>query len=382
MSRVFFHVQHLLGIGHLRRAAVLARALAAGGFDVLLVSGGAPVEGLALDGVRFHQLAPLRAADESLRDLARLDGGAVDEAFQRRRAEALLGLLRAEAPDVVITEQFPFGRTRLRFELLPLLDTARELAKRPLIACSVRDVVRRAGPERIDEAVELLDRFDAVLIHGDPRLVPFERSFAGWARISGRAFYTGYVSERDWPGHGAQGMRSAEGKDEVVVSVGGGAVGAPLLKAAIAARAKTALAGRTWRLLVGENLPVQERAALAHQQGVIVEPARSDFTTLLCNATLSISQAGYNTTIETLYRADRAVLVPFATERETEQADRAQALAERGMVAVVQPGTLSAQSLADAVGRALAGPSLKGFPPCDIDGGRKTAALLHRLLSR
>jgi predicted glycosyltransferase len=382
MSRVFFHVQHLLGIGHLRRAAVLARALVAGGFDVLLVSGGAPVEGLELGKARFHQLPPLRAADESLRDLARVDGGAVDETFKGRRTEALLGLLRAEAPDVVITEQFPFGRTRLRFELLPLLEAARGLPKRPLIACSVRDVVRRAKAERVDEAVALLDRFDAVLIHGDPRLVPFGRSFAGWARIEERAFYTGYVSERHFAHQGAQGMRSADGKDEVVVSVGGGAVGAPLLRAAVAARPMTALAERTWRLLVGENLPAQDRAMLARVQGVIVEPARSDFTTLLSNATLSISQAGYNTTIETLCCADRAVLVPFASERETEQMDRAQALAARGMVAVVPPDTLSAQSLADAVGRALAGPSLKSFPPCDVDGGPKTVALLHRLLLR
>lgn len=378
MSRVFFYVQHLLGIGHLRRAAVLARALVAGGFDVLLVSGGAPVEGVVLGGTRFHQLPPLRAADESLRDLARLDGGPVDEAFERQRTEVLLGLLGAEAPDVVITEQFPFGRTRLRFELLPLLEAARALPKRPLIACSVRDVVRRAGPERIAETEQLLGRlFDAVLIHGDPRLVPFERSFAGWARIKERAFHTGYVSEQDL----AQGMQSAEGRDEVVVSVGGGAVGAPLLKAALAARPRTALADRTWRLLLGENLPAQDRAALAREEGVVIEPARPDFTTLLGNATLSISQAGYNTTIETLCCADRAVLVPFATERETEQADRAQALAERGMVAVVPPGTLSAQGLADAVGRALAGPSLKSFPPCNVDGGPKTAALLHRLLA-
>jgi predicted glycosyltransferase len=379
MSRVFFYVQHLLGIGHLRRAAVLARALVAGGFDVLLVSGGAPVEGLALGGTRFHQLPPLRAADESLRDLARLDGTPIDEAFQRWRTEMLLGLLGAEAPDVVITEQFPFGRTRLRFELLPLLEAARALPRRPLIACSVRDVVRRAGPERVAETEQLVGRFfDAVLIHGDPRLVPFERSFAGWARIKERAVHTGYVSERVL----AQGMQSAEGKDEVVVSVGGGAVGAPLLKAAIAARPRTALADRPWRLLMGENLPAQDRVMLAREEGIVVEPARSDFTSLLSNATLSISQAGYNTMIETLCCADRAVLVPFATERETEQADRAEALAERGMVAVVPPGTLSAQSLADAVGRALVGPSLKSFPPCDVDGGPKTAALLHRLLVR
>ena len=84
-ARVFFHVQHLLGIGHLRRAATLARALAEGGFDVLLVSGGAPVPGLALGGARFHQLPPLRAADETLRELSRLDGTPLDEAFLAAR---------------------------------------------------------------------------------------------------------------------------------------------------------------------------------------------------------------------------------------------------------------------------------------------------------
>ena len=59
-----------------------------GGFDVLLVSGGAPVDGLALGGARFHQLPPLRAADERLRELARLDGTPLDEAFRRRARAA------------------------------------------------------------------------------------------------------------------------------------------------------------------------------------------------------------------------------------------------------------------------------------------------------
>ena len=69
MSRVFFHVQHLLGIGHIRRAAVLARTLAASGFDVLLVSGGAPLK-LDLGRARFHQLPPVRARDEGLREMS------------------------------------------------------------------------------------------------------------------------------------------------------------------------------------------------------------------------------------------------------------------------------------------------------------------------
>jgi len=378
VRRIFFHVQHLLGIGHLRRAASMAHALAADGFDVLLVSGGAPTAGLALDGVRFHQLPPLRAADETLRELCRLDGSPLDDAFCAARSKILLDLLRREQPDILVTEQFPFGRTRLRFELLPLVEAAVALRPRPLIVSSVRDIVRRASPRRVAEAVDIFQQyFDAVLIHGDPGLVDFARSFAGWGNIKTRAHYTGYVAEPD----AARSPWGSQGSGEVIVSAGGGAVGAPLLRAAIAARPKTPLADRVWRLLVGANLPQAEHARLAAPDGIVVETARSDFTTLLHNATLSISQAGYNTVIETLCCADRAVLVPFASARETEQADRAELLAERGMVSVVPVETLSPDSLAEGVRRALAGPSIRSFPSCDIDGGRKSAALLHRLLA-
>jgi predicted glycosyltransferase len=374
--RILFHVQHLLGIGHLRRAVTLARTLAADGFDVLLVSGGAPASDLDLGRARFCQLPPLRAVDETLRDLCRLDGTPIDDAFRNARAGQLLALFGAETPDILLTEQFPFGRTRLRFELLPLLEAAKALSPRPLIVSSVRDVVRRATPERVAEAVAILTgAFDAVLIHADPALVDFARSFAGWDAISARAHFTGFVAEADLSRRPA----SRAGTDEVVVSVGGGAVGAPLLAAAIGARPRTPLAGNVWRLLVGPNLPPAEQPALAAGEGIVIEPARVDFSTLLANARLSISQAGYNTVVETLSCADRAVLVPFGTARETEQADRAKLLADRGMVAVVPPGTLSPETLADAVHRALAGPSLRNFPASDTNGAHRSAALLRRL---
>jgi predicted glycosyltransferase len=370
MKRVFFHVQHLLGIGHVRRAAVLARTLAASGFDVLLVSGGAPLR-LDLGGARFHQLPPLRARDEGLRVLSRLDGSPLDDDFKADRTRRLLELFRAEAPDVLITEQFPFGRTQLRFELLPLLDAAYARQPRPLIVSSVRDIVRRTmSAARVQEAVDLCRRFDLVAIHGDPALIGFDRSFAGWEAIRERTAYTGYIAEPD------DGAGDA-GKDEVVVSIGGGAVGAPLIAAARGARAGGALADRTWRLLVGANLGQPVESA----EGMIVEPARADFRTLLRNATLSISQAGYNTVVDTLCCADRAVLVPFGTERETEQTDRAQSLADRGLVACVPARSLSAESLSAAIDRALRGPSIRSLPPCDVDGAAATAALLHRRLS-
>jgi len=378
-ARVFFYVQHLLGIGHLRRAATLARALAADGFDVLVVSGGAPVDGLALGGARLHQLPPVRAADARLKELARLDGSPLDEAFRADRTRRLLDLFEAEQPDILLTEQFPFGRTQLRFELLPLLEAAQDRPAAPWIVSSIRDVLRRtASPARVDEMVQTFEAFDAVLVHADPALVRLDDSFPAWPDIQARALYTGYVSDQD-----AAVADIAVGKGEVIVSAGGGAVGAPLLQAALAARPLTALADRRWRLLVGPNMPEQERGALAAAAGadVIVEPVRADFPALLRNAVLSISQAGYNTVVETLCHGDRAVLVPFGTARETEQADRARVLVERGMVAAVPPGELTPESLAAAIARAWAGPSIRSFPPVDARGTSATVAALRQMVS-
>lgn len=379
-ARVFFYVQHLLGIGHLRRAATLARALASGGFDVLLVSGGAPVDGLPLEGVRFHQLPPLRAADLRLKELSQLDGTPLDDGFRAKRTRVLLDLFEAETPDILLTEQFPFGRTQLRFELMPLLEAAQRRPSAPWIVSSIRDVLRRtASPARVDEMVATFEVFDAVLVHADPALVRLDDSFPAWPDIQDRALYTGYIAEFD-PARAPQGT---VGAGEVIVSVGGGAVGAPLLRAAIAARPMTALADRRWRLLVGANVPAADRAALAEaaDAGIIVEPARGDFPSLLRNAALSISQAGYNTVVETLCHADRAVLVPFGTARETEQADRARVLVERGMVAAVAPDALNSETLAAAIGRAWAGPSIRSFPPVDARGGPATVAALRQMVA-
>lgn len=379
-ARVFFYVQHLLGIGHLRRAAALARALAAGGFDVALVSGGAPVDGLAPGGARLHQLPPVRAADARLKELARLDGTPVDEAFRAMRTRRLLDLFEAEQPNILLTEQFPFGRTQLRFELLPLLEAAQDRPSAPWIVSSIRDVLRRtASPARVDEMVQTFESFDAVLVHADPALVRLDDSFPAWPDIQDRALYTGYVMDSEsMPASG-----DTVGTGEVVVSAGGGAVGAPLLQAAIAARPLSPLADRRWRLLVGPNMPEGAVAAVRASagDGIVVEPVRADFPLLLRNAVLSVSQAGYNTVVETLCHGDRAVLVPFGTARETEQADRARVLVERGMVAAVAPDELTPESLAAAIGRAWAGPSIRSFPPVDAGGAAATVAALKQMVS-
>lgn len=379
-GRIFFYCQHLLGIGHLRRAATLARALAAAGHEVTLVSGGEEVPGLDVGGASLLQLDPVRAVDRYFKILVDSAGTVIDDAFKARRREALLAAFAERRPDLVLTEMFPFGRRQLRFELLPLLEAARAARPRPAIVSSVRDIlVTPPKPERIEEMIGLIDGFyDAVLVHGDPDLIPFERTFPPAARIAGKLRYTGYVVDTKPPARGP----GLPGDGEVVVSAGGGAVSEPLLEAAIAARGRSALANVTWRLLVGHNLPQDrfDRLRGLADAGTVVERARPDFTTLLANSRLSLSQGGYNTVMETLLFARRAVIVPYAGGLETEQTLRAKLLAERGLCVVVEESALTPERLVEAIDRALAMPEIPRARLFDVDGMAKAVRLVGTLL--
>ena len=111
------------------------------------------------------------------------------------------------------------------------------------------------------------------------------------------------------------------------------------------------------------------------ERRVIVERARKDFTNLLANCELSISQAGYNTLLETVQAGARAVVVPFAGGTETEQAQRAECFAERGLVEMLDEKQLSPQALAAAVDRAARKP--RPVPGrIDLGGAKKSAQLI------
>jgi predicted glycosyltransferase len=87
-----------------------------------------------------------------------------------------------------------------------------------------------------------------------------------------------------------------------------------------------------------------------------------------------VSQAGYNTVLDILAARARAVLVPFAAERETEQLIRAEHLAARGAVELVRESELSPGVLGAAIERAA---SREPRPiALDTDGARRSAALI------
>lgn len=386
--RVLLHVQHLLGIGHVRRAAAIARAMTRAGLAVTVASGGGAVAGVDFGAAELAELPAARAADSSFSAIVDAAGRPVDEAWWQARTAALLALFRARRPDVLLIELFPFGRRAFGRELLPLLEAAATASPRPVVLCSLRDILVDKGrsapgrPDRIAETVALVRRhFDRVLVHGDPRLAGLELSFPGATAIADRIAYTGYVVEQD-QGPESRGGPDGEGDGagDVLVSAGGGAVGGELLRASLAARPLSRMGGHSWRLVTGPNLPAAELAAIRAAAGpdVAVESFRPDLARLFGRCAVSLSQGGYNTVMELIAARARAVVVPFASAGETEQAARARLLAARGLLTLVE-GPATPERLAAAIDEAAARPRPEPAA-IDLDGAAATARLVRSLV--
>ena len=377
--RCLFWVQSLLGSGHLRRALLVAEALAARGAVVTLVNGGLPGPWAAASGVEVAQLPPVIAKGTDFGALVEPDGSPVTAALRAERGRRLLELLARTSPDVLVTEMFPFGRRRFRDELIPLLDAARAWPSPPVIAASVRDVlVTKPDPARYAWMAELCRRcYDRVLVHGDRHLLPFGASFPLAETLGRRLVHTGFVR----PSVPAP-IAEPAAPPTVLVSAGGGAVGDRLLATALAARSLSAWREAPWLLVGGQNLPEATFAALAARTpaGCSLARHRADLPILMGRCRVSVSQAGYNTVVEGLIARARMVLVPFATAGEDEQTRRAARLSDLGLATMIAEDALTPSALADAIDRGAAGPR-PAAGAWSFDGAERSAEILAALVA-
>ncbi|MDI7861659.1 glycosyl transferase [Rhizobiaceae bacterium n13] len=371
--RVFFYVQHLLGIGHLARASRIADALVEDHFEVTVVTGGSPVPGFPGTRVKHLELPAVLSGDAGFRGLVDEAGKPVDAAFEARRRDMLLGAFQGCDPNIVIIEAFPFGRRQVRFELLPLLAQMRAMERRPRVVTSLRDILQeRTKPGRDEETVALVkEHFDRVLVHGDPAFARLEETFPLATEIADKITYTGLVAPSLAP--------PAGDTFDIVVSAGGGAVGMDLVRAARDAAQN--LQHLRWCVITGPNLPQADFDILASQvpKNLRLFRFRRDFAGLLSGCRLSISQAGYNTVCDILQAGCRSLLIPFMAGGETEQSVRAERLERLGLAHVLPESDLTPSRLQVMVEKILARPPTVA-PPLDLDGARRTAEILRSLL--
>ncbi|GEP05249.1 glycosyltransferase [Methylobacterium oxalidis] len=373
--RVLIAVTHLLGAGHLTRAAALARGLACAGHAVVLVTGGRPAPMVSLEGVEVVELPPVRVEGTAFGTLLDADGGPAGEHHLARRRRLLLETFARCRPDAVVTELFPFGRRALADEFLALLEAARARIPRPVVLASIRDIL--VAPDRAAKVREAGERiaawYDAVLVHGDPALAPLDASWPVDTELAARLRYTGYVDE------GVPCPPAGERRG-ILVSAGSSAAGTGLLRAAAEAARGTPDLG--WRILAGHGVPDAVLAEIGEglPAGTIGR-SRPDFRALLAGSALSVSACGYNTAVDLLATGTPALLVPFEAGRETEQRLRAERLAARGLAGVLPEAGLDGAILRAAVRRSLA-----AAPPpphgIDLGGIDRSVAIIEALAGR
>jgi predicted glycosyltransferase len=371
-----FYCQHSLGLGHLARSWALADALSSR-FRVALWCGGPlPQHPAPPRACEIVALPPIVSTDDG-RLVSVESDDSVDALLDLRR-DIMLRRLAVERPAAIVVELFPFGRRKFTRELLPLLDVARAMSPRPLVVCSVRDILVGRGEkqqEHDERARMLADRyFDAVLVHGDPAFARFDDFFRPLEPMRTPVHYTGFVA-------GAARRRPASRRNGILVSGGGGRFAASLFMTAIDVHGRlkpsiplTIVAGpfceeSTWQQLV---------AAARSVPSIRVRRTVTDLCSEMAESQLSISQCGYNTALEIVQARVPALVVPFAERGETEQTDRARRLAALGLVRMLAADRLNATTLAAAVEKTMA------FQPAaialDVNGRDRTTRLLTAMV--
>jgi len=378
-QRLLFYCQHSLGLGHLARSLRLAAALARA-VDVVLLNGGRFPPGTQIPaGIDVVNLAPL-GHDEAFKLISHDPALSVEEAKRLRRT-AVLDALDRTSPDVVLIEMYPFGRRKFEFELLPLLDAAARPGG-PRVVCSLRDILvnqRRDQAAYDDRVCERANRyFDAILVHSDPAFARLEDSFSPTTPLKVPVHYTGFVAPP------AMTSDQIDRMPRLLVSSGGGMVGEPLVRAAVGVHRELAeRTGLTTTVVAGPFLPDPAwewlRAQAAGSPALEAVRRVDDLCQEMHRSALSLSQGGYNTTMDILRAGTPALIVPFAEGAEGEQTRRVDRLAALGLVRTVPAAELRADRLlAELTAAASQRPVASGL---DLSGAETTARLVADLSS-
>lgn len=370
--KILLYCQHVLGIGHFFRSMEIARALR--NHQVLFAGGGDPPAGFTPPShIRVFSL-PALMMDPDFNSLHSPEGSV--EKIKEARKGMLLDAYSSFAPDLILTELFPFGRRQFRFELTPLLRAAKEGARPVKVVCSLRDIlVEKSGkPNYESEVVEVLNRYyDLLLVHSDPNIISLEETFQLLGKIAIPVHYTGFVARPPAP------RKTGRLTKTVVASSGGGRVGVDLLSAAIEAFRRIELPGLELRVFIGPFMEGEDRALLerlASGDGRIhLLPFSSDFLSELAAADLSISMAGYNTCMDVLSARVPALVHPFAQNRE--QAMRAERLERGGALRVLR--SLAADHITAEIEHMLQNTPISSSAEIDLSGAASTSRLIENL---
>jgi predicted glycosyltransferase len=386
--RVLYYSNDSYGLGHIRTTLAVAGALAARRPDTahLIVTGSLQAHAFDLpDNVDYVKL-PAVSRGGLYSDLPTYASRRVGyRGLWHMRAALLREAALQFAPHLVFVDWSPAGHVG---ELRPALLDLRTARPRPRLVLGLPDLLTDAPDvdkewRRLGAYDLLADAYDRVLIFGDRTVFDPLREYAIPEAAAAKATFCGYLA-RAVPHRPAEAIRAelaAAGRRIIVVTMGGGADGAPTLRTYLEAARSGALGDVASFVVTGPLLgdAVQSELAAAARglPGVTLAPFTNDLVSYLHAADLVITRGGYNTAAELLSLGKRAIIIP-RPGRWREQVLRAERLSALGIAYTLPADNLTPDRLAGAVRAALAAP-----PPVvtlDVSGAERGAALLDELL--
>jgi len=391
-ARILFYCQHVLGIGHLVRSTEIVKEVCRDS-HVLFVSGGEKPGGFRFpehENIEVLQLPPLKTGADFSNLHVCGPVRSIEETKTLRRTMLLQAFARFQ-PDVLVTELFPFGRKKFRFELLPLLEQSRQQRLRPLVVSSVRDIlVTRKDQEAFEQRVcDLVNGFyDLILVHGDQNFQMLDQTFSRVGDLRCPVAYTGYVvrPRRLNPADEDRRPLLEHRQPAIVVSNGSGQylTGQTLLESVLhAARLLQSRIPHEFHVFAGPLMPEDAYGRLQALASASSNVKLSRFTpnlgAVLKRAELSVSMAGYNTMMDVLSAGVRALVYPVTSNGDQEQIVRGESLAKSGVIDVIRSEELAPQELARKLEQALR--KMPASLALNFDGAANSAHLLKKYLA-
>lgn len=329
--RIALYSHDTMGLGHIRRNQLIAKALAAPPLNasVLLITG--VREGGAFPvphGIDSISLPAYRKEADGSYGARSLDIGVAH--LSRLRSDLIDMALRSFAPDLFVADNAPLGALN---ELAPALERMRDDGETRCVL-GLRDILD--DPATVSREWQSRGNFDAirkyydaVWVYGDPTLYDTVREYRFPVDIAAKTTYLGLLDP--CPPDECPPV-TASAKRLILCSAGGGQDGFELARSF----AKAPLPwDATGMIVTGPFMPKDKREAMhelaRRRDNLEIVEAIYDPIPLLCRADGVIGMAGYNTVNEMLALGKRALLVPRTVPR-TEQLIRAERLAELGLV--------------------------------------------------
>ena len=365
--KILFASNEIYGIGHLRIVLRLAACIQAELIDasmLLLTASTIPHDFPLPKGLDVIQLPGVGRLNEGVTAYRPLRLPLAFEQVKKLRERIIRETARTYHPDLFLVDFRPGG---VAGELLPTLRAFKRQGQTALVLL-LRDILDDPGNVRarwqVDRATQALEYYDEIWVYGCQNLYDPILEYQLPAEVVRKIRFCGYL-DIEAPVVASEDIRrtfGVAGQPFVLVTVGSGKVGFPLLDTYLRALAQFPNQMDQFSLIVGgPSLPIEQQDIIRRQCEVISSQnprQRIQFVNFLprlldymAAADLVVSQGGYNTVTEILRLGKRAVIVPYA--RHNEQLIRASLFESFGLIRTIHPNQLSPQRLAETMLAAL-----------------------------